>query len=230
MYKSKTPKLSSQSIKNQKDEGFMHITEPKLNEYIMNLMPERDDVLRDMESYAMENHFPIIGPMCGTLLRQMAMIINAENIFEMGSGFGYSAYWFAGGMKPTGEIICTEGSEKNMELALGYLGRGGYDSMVDFNVGYAQEIIKKHDGPFDIILCDVDKEQYPECFDMAVPRLRKGGLFITDNVLWGGRVLDDNPDESTRGILEFNRKLFASSELLSGIVPMRDGLAMAVKL
>lgn len=208
----------------------MHITGPKLNEYIMSLLPERDDILKEMEVYALENHFPIIGPMCGTFLRQMAMIINAKNIFEMGSGFGYSAYWFAGGMKPSGRIICTEGSEENKERADGYLRRGGYDSKVEFKVGYAQEIIKKHEGPFDIILCDVDKEQYPECFDLAVPRLRKGGLFITDNVLWGGRVLDEKPESSTRGILEFNRKLFGSSELLSGIIPMRDGLAMAVKL
>jgi len=163
----------------------VHITEPKLNEYILNMMPERDDVLKDMEEYARQNDFPIIGPMCGTFLRQFAMAINAKNIFEMGSGYGYSAYWFAGGMEKSGKIICTEGSEKNKKLAIEYLKRGCYDTMVNFHVGYAQDIIKEHDGPFDIILNDVDKEQYPECFDLAVSRLRKGGIFITDNVLWG---------------------------------------------
>ena len=208
----------------------MHITEPKLNEYILNMMPERDDVLKDMEEYARQNDFPIIGPMCGTFLRQLALAINAKNIFEMGSGYGYSAYWFAGGMGKNGKIICTEGSEKNKKLAMQYLKRGGYDSMVDFHVGYAQDVIKKFDGPFDIILNDVDKEQYPECFDRAVSRLRKGGIFITDNVLWDGYILDENPDEATRGILEFNRKLFNSKGILSCIIPMRDGLGMAVKL
>jgi predicted O-methyltransferase YrrM len=102
--------------------------------------------------------------------------------------------------------------------------------MVDFHVGYAQDVIKKFDGPFDIILNDVDKEQYPECFDLAIQRLRKGGIFITDNVLWDGFILDENPDEETRGILEFNRMLFNSKEILSSIIPMRDGLGMAVKL
>lgn len=208
----------------------MHITEPKLKDYIMNMMPERDDVLKDMEEYARQNNFPIIGPMCGTFLRQLAMAIRAKNIFEMGSGYGYSAYWFAGGMDKDGKIICTEGSEKNKKLAMEYLKRGGYDSMVDFHVGYAQDIIKKYDGPFDIILNDVDKEQYPECFDLAIPKLRKGGIFITDNVLWSGQILDENQDEATCGILEFNRKLFNSKEILSNIIPMRDGLAMAVKL
>jgi len=209
---------------------MLNITEPKIEKYIINSMPERDDVLKDMEKYAREHHFPIIGPMCGTFLRQLTIAVNAKNIFEMGSGFGYSAYWFAGGMPKDGKIICTEGSKKNKELAIQYLKRGGYDSMVDFHVGYAQDIIKKFDGPFDIILNDVDKEQYPECFDLAVPRLRKGGIFITDNVLWDGLVLDENPDEETRGILEFNRKLFNSKAVLSSIIPIRDGLGMAVKL
>lgn len=208
----------------------MKITDPKISEYILNIMPERDDVLKEMEAYAIENRFPIIGPMCGTLLRQLAMATGAKNIFEMGSGFGYSAYWFAGGIPDDGKIICTEGSEKNKKLALEFLARGGFAHKVEFHAGYAQEIIKKYDGPFDIILNDVDKEQYPEVFELAVPKLKKGGLFITDNVLWSGRILDDNPAESTRGILEFNKMLFESKELLSGIIPIRDGLGVAVKL
>jgi caffeoyl-CoA O-methyltransferase len=208
----------------------MNITDPKINEYIRNLMPQPDDVLCEMDQYARENNFPIIGPLCGVFLRQLAIAIGARNIFEMGSGYGYSAYWFAGGMKKGGRIICTEGSEKNRDLALKYLERGGFDSMVDFHVGYAQDIIKKFDGPFDIIFNDVDKEQYPECLDLAIPRLRKGGLFITDNVLWSGRILDAEPSESTRGVLEFNKRLFASKDVLSSIIPIRDGLGFAVKL
>ena len=208
----------------------MNITDPKINEYIKNGMTAEDEVLIEMDNYAKENNFPIIGPMCGVLLRQLALAINAKNIFEMGSGYGYSAYWFAGGMPKDGKITCTEGSAKNKELAMGYLKRGGYDSMVDFHVGKAQDIIKKYDGPFDIILNDVDKEQYPECFDLAIPRLRKGGLFITDNVLWSGQIFDENPEETTLGVLEFNKKLFGSKDILSSIIPIRDGLGLAVKL
>jgi len=208
----------------------LNITEPKLNQYIMDAMPERDPVLLEMEDYARKNGFPIIGPMCGVFLRQMAIAIGARNIFEMGSGYGYSAYWFAGGMKDGGKIICTEGSSENKARAMEFLKRGGYDSMVEFHTGYAQDIIKKYDGPFDIILNDIDKEQYPEAFDLALPRLRSGGLFITDNVLWSGRILDDQPDESTRGILEFNKKIFSSGDIISSIIPIRDGLAVAVKL
>ena len=162
---------------------MIHITHPELEKYILKAMPERDDVLKEMEAYARENGFPIIGPMCGTFLRQLALITGAKSIFEMGSGYGYSVYWFAGGMKDGGKIICTDGSQKNKNRAMKYLKRGGFDAMVEFHVGYAQEIIKQFQGPFDIILNDVDKEQYPEVFDLAVPRLKKGGIFITDNVL-----------------------------------------------
>lgn len=208
----------------------MHITDPKITEYILKSMPERDDVQKEMEEYARQNHFPIIGPICGTFLRQLAMITQAKNIFEMGSGYGYSAYWFAGGMPKGGKIICTDGSDENRKRALGYLKRGGFDSMVDYHVGYAQEIIKRFDGPFDIILNDVDKEQYPEVLDLAIPRLRKGGIFISDNVLWDGEILDGNPDKASQAILEFNRMLFASKDILSLIIPIRDGLGLAVKL
>lgn len=212
----------------------MNITDSRINSYLTNLsleaqLPESDKVLRDMEAYARQHHFPIIGPLVGRFLRQLAIISGAKNIFEMGSGYGYSAVWFAGGIAGDGRIICTEGSAANKDLALGYLDRAGFRGLVDFQVGDAREIIKKYSGPYDIILNDIDKEQYPEAFELAIPRLRKGGIFITDNVLWSGRIFDDNPDETTRGILEFNRKLFDSNDIFSSIIPIRDGLGIAVK-
>lgn len=208
----------------------MNIIEPKLNAYINEILPPRDSVLLEMEEYARENKFPIIGPQVGTFLSQLVRISGAKNIFEMGSGYGYSAYWFAQGTNDSGSIICTEGSVENKTRALYYLKRGGHDHVVDFRVGDARQIIKEFDGPFDIILNDIDKEQYPEAFDLALPRLRSGGIFISDNVLWSGRIVDGDQSESTKGILEFNRKLFNSRELLASIIPIRDGLGMAVKL
>ncbi len=208
----------------------MQITDPKINDYIHTLIPPRDPVLAEMESYAIETDFPIIGPLVGPFLRQLAAVIGARMIFEMGSGYGYSAYWFAGGMKDGGRIICTDRSEINREKALRYLARGGFESLVDFKVGDAVEIISQFDGPFDIIFNDIDKKDYPRAFDLAIPRLRSGGLFITDNVLWSGRILNKKLDPTAKAILEFNRKLFESKDLLSSIIPIRDGLALAVKI
>jgi len=208
----------------------MQIKDEKLSGYIDRLLPSRDNALLEMEKYADENSFPIVGPQAGTFLSQLVMIIGARQIFEMGSGFGYSAYWMARGMDNKGKIICTDNSGENRDKALEYLKRGGHDSLVDFHVGDARDIIRDHQGPFDIIFNDIDKEQYPEALELALPRLRKGGIFITDNVLWSGRVLDSNPSESTKSILKFNEKLFGATELLSSIIPIRDGLAMAIKL
>ncbi len=207
----------------------MEIINPALNEYMRDLLPDRDPVLLEMEQYAREHKFPIVGALVGTFLSQMAFLIGARDIFEMGSGYGYSAYWFAKGMPDGGHIICTDGEQDNMDLAREYHQRGDFKANFDYHSRDAREIISRFDGPFDIIFNDIDKEQYPEAFELAVPRLRRGGLFITDNVLWSGRVLDDNPSDSTKGILEFNRLLFNSPDLMAGIVPIRDGLAFAVK-
>jgi caffeoyl-CoA O-methyltransferase len=208
----------------------MNITASGINDYISNLIPPRDRILSRMETYAAETGFPIIGPMVGPFLRQLAYISNAKSIFEMGSGFGYSAYWFAGGMRSEGKIICTDNSEDNKQKALTYFKKSGFEKMIDFRVGNALEIIKSVNGPFDIILNDIDKQDYPEAFDLAIPRLKSGGIFITDNVLWSGRILNEKPDRTAKAILEFNRKLFKSKDVISSLIPIRDGLGIAVKL
>ena len=208
----------------------MNITYPKINEYILNVLSPSDEVLNEMEKLAAQIGFPIIGPMVGPFLRQLAIALDARNIFEMGSGYGYSAYWFAGGMKKGGKLVCTDGSEDNKQKALGYLQRGGFESLIDYRVGDACDIIQQFDGPFDIILNDINKEDYPKAFDLALPRLHKGGIFVTDNVLRDGKILNRKPDKATRGVLEFNHKLFNTPGILSSILPIRDGLGIAVKL
>ena len=214
----------------------MNITEPEFVEYIgeisesSQLSETESAIFQEMEAYAKENRFPIIGQVAGRFLRQLAMLTNALNIFEMGSGYGYSAMWLSGGMAKDGRIICTDNSEENKNLALAHFEKAGRANMLEFQVGNALEIINKSDGLFDIILNDIDKEQYPEAFDLAMTRLRRGGVFITDNVLWSGRIFDSKPTESTKGIVEFNRKLFASDGIFSTILPIHDGLAMAIKL
>jgi caffeoyl-CoA O-methyltransferase len=213
----------------------MNITEPKISDYLKKIssseqLSEKDAVLKEMEEYALRHHFPIIGPLVGRFLRQLAFITGAENIFEMGSGFGYSAIWLAGGIPKNGKIICTDFSADNKKLALEYFRRAGCESKIDFHVGDAGGILGKYHDSFDIILNDIDKEQYPESFDLALNHLKKGGVFITDNVLWSGRILDDSPGKAAQAVIDFNKRLFNSKELLSSIIPLRDGLGLAVKI
>ena len=208
----------------------MEIVNSHIIDYLLNVTPERDEVLRDMEDYALGRKFPIIGPLVGRLLFLLAKTTQARRVFEFGSGFGYSAYWFAKALGKDGEVYCTEGNPDNAELAKGYFSRGKISNRVTFLVGNALKLIDTIEGEFDIIFNDVDKHQYPKAFRKALPRLRKGGILVSDNVLWSGKVLNTNPDADTAGILTYNRLIYSSKELFSTILPLRDGISVTIKL
>jgi caffeoyl-CoA O-methyltransferase len=205
------------------------ILEPQVELYLSGLLPERDEVLTDIEKYAKERDIPIIGPDCGRLLWLMARLSGANRIFEMGSAIGYSAIWFARAAGPGAEIYCTDGDPANAELARKNFERAGVSKNIRFMTGEAVDLIDSTDGTFDIILIDVYKHQYPAALKKSLPRLQSGGLVITDNVLWSGRVTQPPKDDNTRGILEFNRMVYASPELFPVIVPLRDGVAICRK-
>jgi caffeoyl-CoA O-methyltransferase len=213
----------------------MNITDPKIESYLLDIsigspIGKDKEIIDEMGAWGQQNQFPIIGPLVGRFLRQIALTINARAVLEMGSGYGYSAMWFAGGMAQNGKIICTDNSADNQKKAMSYFNRTDYSGMIEYHVGDALDTARGLSGPFDIILNDVDKKQYPESFDIALPLLRRGGIFITDNVLWSGRIFDKKPEDSTKGVLEFNRKLFNTAGVLGSILPIRDGLGIAVKL
>ncbi len=208
----------------------MDITNPKINNYLYRVTPPRDSILLEMENLAKKNNFPIIGPLVGRFLYQLAKISKAKKVFELGSGYGYSAYWFALAMDRKGKIICTDGDEKNKILAESFFKRAKMSNKITFKVGNALEILAGTKGQFDIILNDVDKHQYPEVFDLVIPKLKKGGILVTDNLLWDGQVLNPNPDASTVGILKFTHKIYHSKGIFSTIIPIRDGISLSVKL
>lgn len=202
----------------------------KVHKYMDRIIPERSPILKEMEAQAVDTDYPIIGPLVGRFLYQSVLMIKARKILELGSGFGYSAFWFSMAAKSKGHITMTDSVAKNKRTAFDYFKRAGLQSQFDFKVGDALKTIKKLDGPFDIILNDIDKINYPQTIDLAAARLRKGGLFITDNVIWSGRVCDKTPDKNTKAIIEFTDKLYKDSRFYTTIMPLRDGLAVAVRL
>jgi predicted O-methyltransferase YrrM len=159
-------------------------------------------------------------------------MVQAKTVFELGSAIGYSTIWWARAVGPGGRVIYTDSSEKNAAEAKGYFQRAGLTTQVDVKIGDALEFLSKEKPEsFDIIFNDVDKEFYPRVFSLAATRVKKGGLLVTDNVLWSGKVADKNPTEaSTKAILEFNRLLYSSSEFFPTIIPLRDGVAVAQRL
>jgi len=207
------------------------ITGEAVEKYLYDILPERDEVLRDIEAEAAKRKIPIVGPMVARVFYQLAVAVKAKNVFEMGSAVGYSTLWWARAVGEGGKVIYTDGDVKNADEAKRNFQRAGVSDRVVIKVGDALEILSEQKAEsFDIIFNDVDKEDYPRVFKLAVPRLRRGGLFISDNVLWSGKVAQPNLDTQTKAILEFNRLLYGSKDLFTTILPMRDGVAVATKL
>ncbi|HKF02676.1 MAG TPA: O-methyltransferase [Candidatus Sulfotelmatobacter sp.] len=200
-----------------------------VDDYLYSMLPARDEVLGEMEQYATEHKIPIVGPAVARVLQQLAMMINARTVFELGSAIGYSTIWWAQAVGDSGRVVYTDSDSKNVDRARGYFARAGVTKRIELRTGDALEVLSEQKQEFDIIFNDVDKEDYPRVLRLVAPRLRKGGLFVTDNVLWSGRVAEKNPDARTKAILEFNRKLYDSKEFYTTILPIRDGLAVAWK-
>ena len=201
-----------------------------VDDYLYSMLPKRDEVLVEMEEYATKHNVPIVGPAVARVLQQLALMINARSVFELGSAIGYSTIWWAQAVGENGRVIYTDGDSKNAERARGYFARAGVSKQITLHTGDALEVLSEQKQEFDIIFNDVDKDDYPRVLRLVAPRLRKGGLFITDNVLWSGRVAEKNPTDSrTKAIVEFNRKLHDSKDFYTTILPLRDGLAVALK-
>ncbi len=206
------------------------ITVGAVEDYLYSLLPPRDEVLTEMETEAARREVPIVGPAVARVLYQLALMIGAKSVFEMGSAIGYSTIWWARAVGDKGRVIYTDGDSKNAEQARQYFERARVSNRIIVHVGDALELLSEQKQEFDIIFNDVDKEDYPRVFRIAIPKLRKGGLFVTDNVLWSGKVAQKNPpDAATKAILEFNRLLYGSPDLFTTILPIRDGVAVALK-
>jgi predicted O-methyltransferase YrrM len=204
------------------------LVSPDLERYMLDLLPERDPVLAEMEAYAAENDVPIVGPAVGTLLEILTRSIGADRVFEMGSAIGYSTAYFARAVGRGGQVTYTDGDAGKAEQARGYLERMGFLERVTIRVGDAAASLEATTGYFDVIFIDVDKDGYPRALQAAAPRVRKGGYLLADNVLWSGKVVDPNVrDAATEGIRQFNRRLFSLQEYKTVILPLRDGVAVA---
>jgi predicted O-methyltransferase YrrM len=208
------------------------IVNPRIEDYLRQLYDDGDPVRLEMEALARQRRFPIVGPLVGRHLLLLAQAIGAKRVFELGSGYGYSALFFARAVGAGGSVHCTELSEENVKLAEGFLGRAGVWDRVTYHREEATAALRRVGGTWDIVYNDIDKDGYPETVDLAHAHLRPGGLFITDNVLWSGRVLPGGDDggADTAGVKEFTRRLLAHPGFLTAIDPTRDGVAVALRI
>jgi caffeoyl-CoA O-methyltransferase len=207
-------------------------TQEDVDKYIYDLLPERDAVVKEMEAYAEEHRVPIIGPAVARLLTLLVQISGATRIFEMGSAIGYSTIWLARAAGTKAKVFYTDGNPENARRAQEHFRKAGVAKRVNVQVGNALELVKKTPGKFDFIFNDIDKHQYPDALRAALPKLQRGGLFVTDNTLWSGKAARTAgaEDRDTRGVQEFNRLVYASKELFPVLIPLRDGVTVCRKL
>ena len=212
--------------------------------------PEPDAVLEAMECRAEATDFPTVGPAVGGWLRALADLVDAERVFEFGSGFGYSAYWFLGGMAEDGEIVLTEIDAEELDAAREYLERGGYADRARFEAGDAVEIVEGYEGPFDVALLDNEKHRYVEAFEAVRPKLPVGGLVVADNAIEGpyefgtlrrliagdgsGDEDGDGPDDphadAARGIAAYLEHVRSAAGFETTLLPVGEGLAVTRRI
>jgi predicted O-methyltransferase YrrM len=208
--------------------GF--VTQPDVDTYLYSLLPARDEVLSEMEAEATRHKIPIVGPVVASFFQQLVMMTGAKTVFEMGSAIGYSTIWWARAVGEGGRVHYTDSDPKNADKARRYFERAGVADRITVHLGDAIEVLSEQKDVFDIVFNDIDKDDYPRVLRLVPPRVKKGGLFITDNVLWSARVVEKNPDATTKAIMEFNRQLYASPDFFTTIMPVRDGVAVAVRV
>ena len=203
--------------------------DPRAEDYMRSLAARHDEpVVLEMERLAAERRFPIIGRLVGELIEVLALSIGARSVFEMGSGYGYSAYWFSRAVGPGGRVVCTDTEPANRELAKGFLSRVGRWERIDYRVGTAQAVLRQTPGTFDIVYNDIDKAEYPEAWQLARDRVRPGGLYICDNVLWKGQVAEpEATDAATGAVRRHNQLVYDDTDFDVCLVPTRDGVLVA---
>lgn len=200
-----------------------------IESYLNGLLPPRDPLLARMEASAKARKIPIVGPLVAMAMAQLVRTIGAHTVFEMGSAIGYSTIWLARAVGPGGRVYYTDTSQEHADEALGYFQEAGVADRVTVLTGNAIFLIKEAPGPFDVVFNDIDKDGYPAAFEAALPKLRPGGLLLTDNVLWSGKVAEHDGDDWTEAIKTYNRLLYGTPGLSTFIIPLRDGLAVTLK-
>jgi len=217
-----------------------------LESYATALGPDADDVIEEMGAQARREGFPYVGPAVGGWLAMCARFADAERVFEFGSGFGYSAYWFARELPEDGQVVLTEIDADELDQAREYLERGGLADRAAFEHGDAIETVDDYEGPFDVVLIDCQKERYAEAFEAVRDKVAPGGIVAADNAVAGGTIdagdlltyfesggtdagaLEEaDMNEMTRGIAHYLETVGSDDAFETTLLPLGEGVAVS---
>ena len=208
----------------------MSITYDYIDDYLYRIAAPRDRLLEKMEEYADSNAVPIIGPLVGRLLYNLAKTSQSRRVLEIGTAIGYSGIWLARAVAPLkGTVTTIDMDPERVKIAKKNISEAGLERVVKVIEGNALKVLPTLKEEFDMIFLDSDKDVYPGAFKMSAPMLRKGGLFVADNALWGGDVAKGGKSKDTQSMIKFNRLVSESAGMSTVIVPLRDGVLVSLK-
>lgn len=210
-------------------------------QFAQTLAPASDAVIEEMDAKADREGFPTVGPAVGGWLRLVARMVDADRVFEFGSGFGYSAYWMAPAVPDDGQIVLTEIDADELVEAREFLDRGGFADQAAFEHGDAIETVEGYDGPFDVVLIDNEKHRYTEAFEAVRAKVPVGGAVVADNMIEAGplefeevRALLDGADidanEASSGIAAYLERIGEDPAFETGLLPLGEGVAVSVRV
>lgn len=206
------------------------IVAPDVEAYVDSLASRGDAALREVERQGFSEGRPIVGAAEGSLLHVLARAVGARRILELGTAIGYSGTWLARALPEEGELVTVEGDPDTAKVARANFVKTGVAGRTTILVGAAEEVLEDLEGPFDLIFNDIDKVGYPVVLEPCIRRVRVGGLLVTDNVLWDGDVARKGRSAETRAIREYNESLAQDPRMLTVILPLRDGVSVAMKV
>ncbi|MBC7893716.1 MAG: O-methyltransferase [Sphingobacteriaceae bacterium] len=171
------------------------------------------------------------GHLQGRVLSMISWMLRPKFVLEIGTYTGYSALCLAEGLADGGRVLTLDVNEELEPFTRKFIAESGLADRIDYRIGNALDLIPTLETPFDLVFLDADKLNYPRYFDLVIDRLRPGGFFMADNVLWSGKVAQTPPppDETTLVLNEFNQKIHADSRVENVLLPIRDGLLVARK-
>lgn len=208
----------------------MSITYDYIDDYLYRMAAPRDPLLERIEEYADTNNVPIIGPLVGRLIYNLAKMSQSKKILEIGTAIGYSGIWLGRAIAPVKGILTTiDMNPERVKIARGNIAEAGLERSVKVIQGSALEVLPTLKYEYDMVFLDSDKDVYPDAFKMSIPLLKKGGLFVADNALWGGDVAKGGKSKDTQSMIKFNRLVAGSLGLSTVILPLRDGVLVSLK-
>ena len=207
--------------------------EEALDRYLSEHSSEEDPVLRELARHTYLNEvYPrmLSGHILGSFLTMFSKMLRPERILEIGTYTGYSAICLARGLRSGGTLTTIEINDELQSTALNYFLKAGLGEQIELINGDAHKVIPDLNGVFDLVFIDANKDDYPDYFRLVIDKVKPGGYILADNVLWGGKVLDDQPkDQTTRTLDQFNKAITADPRVENLLLPLRDGLMVIKK-